>query len=128
MRAAEDKVILTVNGHTHIDHIVNVGQIPNFHVNSASYKWVGGAYRNKSYPDAIHSKFEYIEYTCPYRDSLFVSLSFDPAKGQIDIRGRETEWVGKSPSELGIGPLPDLVDGKEIYPRIRTRQLKTRIK
>ena len=121
--SAADKVLLAVNGRTHIDHVDRAGRISYLHVNSASYKWVGGSYRNKSYPPEIHSKFRYVEYTCPYRDSLFTTLTINPSSGRIDIKGRESQWVGKSPSQLGIADKPNLTDGKEICPRIRSRQL-----
>ncbi len=123
LNSAADKVLLAVNGHTHIDHVARVGKISYLHVNSASYKWVGGSYRNKSYPAEVHSKFRWVEYTCPYRDSLFTTLTIDPASGRIDVKGRESQWVGKSPSQLGIAAKPDLTDGKEICPKIRSRQL-----
>ena len=124
LNSAADKVLLAVNGHTHIDHVARVGRISYLHVNSASYKWVGGSYRNKSYPPEVHSRFRYVEYTCPYRDSLFTTLTIDPSRGRIDVKGRESQWVGKSPSQLGIADKPNLTDGKEICPKIRSRQLK----
>jgi len=123
LNSAADKVLLAVNGHTHIDHVARVGKISYLHVNSASYKWVGGSYRNKSYPAEVHSKFRWVEYTCPYQDSLFTTLTIDPANGRIDVKGRESQWVGKSPSQLGIAAKPDLTDGKEICPKIRSRQI-----
>ena len=125
LNSAGDKVLLAVNGHTHIDHVDRVGEISYLHVNSASYKWVGGSHRNKSYPAEIHSKFRWIEYTCPYQDSLFTTLTIEPANGRIDVKGRESQWVGKSPSQLGIAAKPDRTDGKEICPKIRSRQLGT---
>ena len=123
LNSAADKVLLAVNGHTHIDHVDRVGEISYLHVNSASYKWVGGSHRNRSYPAEIHSKFRWIEYTCPYQDSLFTTLTIDPANGRIDVKGRESQWVGKSPSQLGIAAKPDRTDGKEICPKIRSRRL-----
>ena len=123
LNAAADKVLLAVNGHTHIDHVAHAGRIPCLHVNSASYKWVGGSYRNKSYPADIHARFRWVEYTCPYRDSLFTTLTIDPARGRIDVKGRESRWVGKSPAQLGVAAKPDLIDGKEICPEIRSRRI-----
>ncbi len=125
LNSAVDKVLLAVNGHTHIDHVARAGKISCLHVNSASYRWVGGSYRNKSYPAEVHSKFRLVEYTCPYRDSLFTTLTIDPVSGRIDVKGRESQWVGKSPSQLGIASKPNLTDGKEICPIIRSRHLGT---
>jgi len=121
--AAADKVLLAVNGHTHIDHVARVGKLSYLHVNSASYKWVGGSHRNKSYPAKVHSKFRWIEYTCPYRDSLFTTLTLDPTNGRIELKGRESQWVGKSPSQLAIPTKHGLTNGKEICPKIRSRQI-----
>jgi 3',5'-cyclic-AMP phosphodiesterase len=123
LNSAADKVLLAVNGHTHIDHVAHAGRVPCLHVNSASYKWVGGSYRNKSYPTEIHSRFRWVEYTCPYRDSLFTTLTIDPVRGRIDVKGRESRWVGKSPAQLGVAAKPDLIDGKEICPEIRSRRI-----
>ena len=124
LNSAADRILLAINGHTHIDHVARAGKIPCLHVNSASYQWVGGSYRNRSYPAAIHSRFRWIEYTCPYRDSLFTTLTIDPASGRIDVKGRESQWVGKSPSELGVAAKPGLSDGREICPRIRSRKIE----
>jgi predicted phosphodiesterase len=123
LNAAADKVLMAVNGHTHIDHLARVGKISYLHVNSASYKWVGGSHRNKSYPPEVHSKFRLIEFTCPYLDSLFATLTLDPAKGRIELKGRESQWVGKSPSQLAIPTKHGLTNGKEICPKIRSRQI-----
>ena len=123
LNAAAEKVLLAVNGHTHIDHVARVGKLSYLHVNSASYKWVGGSHRNKSYPPEIHTKFRWIEYTCPYRDSLFATLTVDPAKGLIQLKGRESQWVGKSPSQLATPTKYGLTNDKEICPKIRSRQL-----
>ncbi len=123
LNAAADKVLLAVNGHTHIDHVARAGKLSYLHVNSASYKWVGGSHRHKSYPPEVHSKFRSVEYTCPYRDSLFATLTIDPAKGRIEVKGRESQWVGKSPSQLAIPTKYGLTNGKEICPKIRSRQI-----
>ena len=123
LNGAVDKVLLAVNGHTHIDHLERAGKLSYLHVNSASYKWVGTSHRNKSYPPEVHSKFRWIEYTCPYRDSLFTTLTLDPVKGRIELKGRESQWVGESPSQLAIPTKYGLTNGKEICPKIRNRQL-----
>jgi Icc protein len=123
LNAAADKVLLAVNGHTHIDHLAKAGPLSYLHLNSASYKWVGEAYRNRSYPDEVHSKFRWIEYTCPYRESLFATLTLDPANGRIEVRGRESQWMGQSPAQLSVPTKHGLTNGLEICPMIRSRRL-----
>ncbi|MEE2640962.1 MAG: metallophosphoesterase [Planctomycetota bacterium] len=123
LNSAADRVLLAVNGHTHIDHLAHAGKLSCLHINSASYKWVGGSYRNKSYPAEIHQQHRWVEYTCPYRECLFTTLTIDPGKGQIDVRGKTTGWVGKSPAELGIPDQKDVVNGKQVCPQIRSRRI-----
>lgn len=121
--SAADKVILAINGHSHIDEIVRVRDVTFLHVNSASYKWVGGDHRHESYPEAIHAEHPWISYTCPYRDPLFATIVVDPATRAVRVEGRRSRWVGASPAELGSDPHPALIHGEQIAPRIRDRAL-----
>ena len=123
LNAAADKILLAVNGHTHIDHLVRVGKVINLHINSASYYWVGGSYQHKSYSDKIHAAHPYIQYTCPYAQPLFTTLTIEPGTGRLKLKGSQSHWVGKSPAELGLDSHPELIDGEEICPRIRERHL-----
>ena len=120
---AADKVILAVNGHSHIDAMIRVKNVTYLHVNSASYQWVGGKHKHESYSKDIHATYPWISYTCPYRDSLFARLTVEPQNLTIRVKGRQSEWVGKSPAELGVDLNPDLTNGEEIAPRIRDRQI-----
>jgi predicted phosphodiesterase len=123
LSSAADKILLTVNGHTHIDHLVRVGKLINLHINSASYYWIGASHQHKSYADEIHAAHPYIQYTCPYQQPLFATLMIEPASGRIHVKGSESHWVGQSPAELGLEPPADLAVGEQICPRIRTRRL-----
>ncbi len=119
-----EKVVLVINGHTHIDATMNIAKVPYLHVNSASYKWVGGGHKHESYPKEIHARYRWVQYTCPYRESLFTTLTFDPKAGTISVKGKMSEWVGPSPKKLGINRWPGLTHGKEITPQIRARQIE----
>ncbi len=119
-----DKVVISVNGHTHIDDLVRVGRVPYFHVNSASYQWVGGDFKHESYPKEIHDKYPWIGHTCPYKDSLFTTLTFDPESGTISVKGRKSEWLGSSPAELGAKFDEEARNGEEIVPFIRDWEIK----
>ncbi len=120
---AADKIILVINGHSHIDEVLRIKGVTYMHVNSASYQWVGGNYRHDSYAQEVHAKYPWISYTCPYRDSLFATLTFDPKSLAVGVEGRQSEWVGKAPAELGVDLGPSLTNGEEISPRIRDRRL-----
>ena len=71
----------------------------------------------------IHAKHPSISYTCPYRDSLFTTLTVEPRTSAIHVKGCRSSWVGKSPAELGLDMHPGLTNGEEIAPRIRDRDI-----
>ena len=119
---AADKVILSINGHSHIDQVVRVKNVTYLHVNSASYQWVGSDNRHESYAKEIHEAHPWISCTCPYRDPLFATLTVDPETSTIQLQGAGSSWVGKSPAELGLDLNPELTSGEEIAPRIRDRE------
>lgn len=123
LAASADKVVLVINGHSHIDDVLQVKNVTYMHVNSASYKWVGGDYQHESYSQQIHKEYPWISYTCPYRDSLFATLTFDPQTLSIRVEGRDSEWVGKTPKQLGVKLDPKLTHGEEVSPVIRDRRL-----
>lgn len=118
MQQHRDRILLALNGHTHIDALQYVGDIPVVTVNSASYYWVGEKYAHESYPAAIHESHPWISKTCPYKDPLFTFLSIHPAKGTITIQGKKGSWTGPSPAALHYTE-PPLATGKEIVPFIR---------
>lgn len=123
LEAAADKVILVINGHSHIDHVLRVRNVTHLHVNSASYQWVGGDHRHQSYSVAIHEAHPWISCTCPYQDALFATLIIDPETHRIRVEGTSSRWVGKSPAELGVDKNPGLIHGEHISPGIRDRKI-----
>ena len=125
--AAADRVILVINGHSHTDQMVRVAGVTHLHVNSASYRWVGGDHRHSSYAEDIHEKHPWIACTCPYRDGLFARITIDPGDLEIRVEGVGSSWVGASPAELGVDLDPRLTNGEEIAPRIRDRRI-TRVR
>ena len=48
LSAASDKVLLALNGHSHIDDAVRVDGVTYLHINSASYQWVGGDFQHEA--------------------------------------------------------------------------------
>lgn len=115
MTTAADRILLAINGHTHIDECLEVGGVQYWHVNSASYYWVGSQYKHESLSKELHAKYPAMSSTCPYRDSLFAFLEIDFARGLLTMTGRESVWIGPSPSDLGIA------DNPQITPAIRPR-------
>lgn len=102
---AADKILVAINGHTHIDAQYEVKNINYVHLNSASYFWIGGKFSHDSYPKDIIQAHPLIASTCPYKDPLFTTMTIDPIRSLITFEGRESTWVGKSPEALGYdGP------------------------
>ena len=121
------KILLAINGHTHINAAFEVGGINYVHINSASYYWVGGKYKHESYPKELVKDHEWIAYTCPYKDTLFSMLTIDPVNHTVMIQGASTQWVGKSPQELGC-ELPSAMGQEQIIsPMISNRKIRKRL-
>ena len=115
-----DKVLFAMNGHTHIDYVVKVGDVVYWHVNSASYYWVGGDFTHPSYTKEIHRKFPYLAYTCPYQEPLYAALTIDPKNGMIRVEGTNTKWQGPSPLELQVMSV-ERAGENSVRPRITHR-------
>lgn len=123
---AADKVVLAVNGHSHLDARHRIRGVTYLHINSASYYWVGSAHQHESYPQSVHAAHPWISHTCPYCDSLFALLTLDPRAGIVQVTGRTSQWVGKSPAELGVDLAAKLRPGEAAVPRISDRRIKLR--
>ncbi len=125
LASASDKILLAINGHTHVDSLLEIKGIRYATINSASYFWVGGNFKHEMYSKEIHDAHPYIASTCPYRDPLFTLLTIDLKGGTIKIDGKKSEWVGKSPSELSFTDKTFFKADVEIVPYIRPVKFKT---
>ncbi|GAG00497.1 unnamed protein product, partial [marine sediment metagenome] len=123
LSTASSQVVLALNGHSHIDDLVRVDNVNYLHVNSASYVWVGKSFGHPSYSKEILSAYPRLAFACPYRDALFTTLTLEPDSGDITIQERKSEWVGESPAQLGRDKHPNLINGEQIAPRIRSRRI-----
>ena len=121
---AADRVLLALNVHTHIDELIELNGIHYWHVNSASYYWVGGSYKHESLPPDVHAKYPAMSSTCPYRDPLFAFLEVDVESRSLAITGRQSTWIGSSPADLGVPSKPELRHGQQIVPEIRERKFE----
>ncbi|MGC6459828.1 MAG: metallophosphoesterase family protein, partial [Akkermansiaceae bacterium] len=79
-----DKILLCLNGHSHIDQLLTIDGINYLHVNSASYYWLGGKIR-----------------TAFYRDPLFTIMTLDKESGEISFTAADSVWSNGSPEEVG---------------------------
>lgn len=118
LNKASDKILIVINGHTHLDYTLKVDDIDYLHLNSASYFWGGGKYKHDSYSKAVHEKHPYLCYTFPYRDALYSLMTFDFKTGKITVKGVKSEWMGQSPAEMNYTDMLPIAPDKEIKPSI----------
>ena len=95
-----NKVIACFNGHAHNDSADEINGIWYVHINSMSYKWLGEEYEHLRYSEQVDKDFKWIKYTAPYKEPLFTIVEISTA-GRIRIEGKESEYVGPSPWDVG---------------------------
>lgn len=123
LSTASDKILLAINGHTHIDASVTIAGVTYVHINSASYFWAGERFKHNSYSEAVHKEHPWIAYTFPYQNSLFTTLEIDPTTSNIKIQGKTSHWQGKSPVDLGYKDESGITANQEIVPYISARHI-----
>jgi len=116
-----NKVIASFCGHNHDDYAVEINGIHYIRINSSSYSWLGGKYKEKSYSDDIHKKYKWLQHTAPYKDAIWAEVEINPIEGKITIKGQQTSWVGKDPWQRGMSI--EQKNPKITGPRISNRTL-----
>ena len=96
------KIVACLNGHSHVDSLVQIAGIPYLHINSASYYWVGGKER-----------------MAYYADPLFTTLTINSETATLELSAKSSRWKEKSPKQIGYfereNPPPESI----VTPRIR---------
>ena len=102
LKNAPNGVILSANGHYHTDGGVDkVDDTLFWDVNSLSCCWLGTKYVCEGrYGEEIDEKCKSIRYVAPYKDAVYAIVTID--EEAIRIQGTKSEFVGKTPEELGI--------------------------
>ncbi len=121
-KAEGGKVIACICGHHHTDYMTDINGIYYIQINSASYRWVGGDYKQVRYNNAIDEKYPWIKYTIPYEKPLFTFVEINP-KGQLTIESSKTKFVGAGPEEMNM---PERPENDPITPKISGRKIKFR--
>jgi predicted phosphodiesterase len=121
LNAGWQRVLACFSGHHHLNDMVRVNEIPYVQVNSMSYFWVGERCENFAYAEHIHAARPMLQFTAPYRDPLWSTVTIDPGAGEVRIEGRESEWAGQAPKELGY--MAPLARRKGMSPRVDPRRI-----
>ncbi len=105
-----DKVLVCINGHSHLDQHVVVDGINYVHINSASYYWLGGQVR-----------------LAEYKDPLFTTLVVDPAAGTVTIEESTSRWTDGTPEDAGYFENGKNADIKDVVkPQISSREIRNK--
>ncbi|MEA5258357.1 metallophosphoesterase [Arcicella aquatica] len=100
-KAGFTKVQAVFSGHHHLDYYNKINDIHYIQINSMSYQWLGDQYKYSRYGSEVDKSHPMIKYTVPYKDPIwaYVEISSD---NTLSIYGKKTEFVGPSPTELGL--------------------------
>ena len=105
----QHKILLCINGHTHVDSLLQVNGVTYLHINSASYKWVGGATR-----------------MAYYKDPLFTTITIDPEKSIVTVESNSSTWKAAPLADSGYFDRDDAPPETIVVPAIRRRKINTR--
>ena len=123
LSAHASKIILAINGHSHVDQFIEVGGVSYLHLNSASYYWVGEKHKHFSLDASTHTAFPDLSRTCLYAEVLFGILTLDRKEGKLTLSGKKSSWIGPSPLELGYGILSKEEQDLYVQPQISDRKI-----
>lgn len=103
----QEKVILCINGHSHVDQRLDIGGVTYLHCNSASYFWLGGEVR-----------------LAKYKDPLYATMTIDKSKSEIRIEGAQSQWLNGTPQDANFFAGKEVGFEKIVVPEIRDRVLQ----
>lgn len=101
-----EKIVICLNGHTHLDSLHRVGEVNYLHLNSASYFWVGGEVRRAYYSDPLYS-----------------TVTIDLENSEVVVSGKASTWRDRSPEQLGYFKREGRPPEEAVTPQIRDRRI-----
>jgi len=108
METHKEKVICSLNGHSHTDYHFKQNDIDYIGINSMSYQWVSGKYKStERFSKELYKEYGNLEHIAAYKESLYAFATLDP-KGTMKIEGVKSDWVSPSPYKMGM---PKSIDG-----------------
>ncbi len=99
-RTRQRRVVACFCGDLHLDAVNCTNGIYYVYINSMSNYWMGDGYQTIRYNGLVDSHYPWIKYTAPYKDPLYAVVTIKA--GKMIIEGKESEYVGPSPQELGF--------------------------
>lgn len=100
MESHKEKIICSLNGHSHTDYHHKQNDIDYIGINSMSYQWVSGKYEStKRFPKELYKEYGNLHHIGAYKDPLYAFATLNP-KGTMKIEGLKSDWVSPSPYEI----------------------------
>jgi len=94
------RVILSLNGHTHVDGMCVAAGVPMVTINSASNHWMGEEYATVRYSETICRMYPHLPNCAPYQAALYSVITISDEG--IEMTGVDSVFVGKTPKELNF--------------------------
>ncbi|WP_186755057.1 metallophosphoesterase family protein [Echinicola salinicaeni] len=117
------KVIAAFSGHQHLNWHLELDGVNHVQINSASYKYSGRDHEKVfgRYPESVEKEYPILPSADPYDDSLFAIVEINGNVRQINIQGREANFVPPSPYDLGYYEYTDQMSPSS---KIDSRKIK----
>jgi len=98
---APNKVLMSINGHEHIDEAEEVNGIWYYNVNSITSYWVGEAFTAQNrYGEEVDKNYPWLCCTIPYKEAVYPIITID--ENGATVKGKQSVFVGPGPEELGV--------------------------
>ena len=100
INAGKQRIIMCINGHSHLDGLEIVDGVPALDINSSAHTWMGGEYVYRNFDDETEEKYPYLCNVAPYKEAVFACITMMPH--EIHVKGYSSEFLGPTPYELGL--------------------------
>ena len=98
---APNKVLMSVNGHEHMDEAEKIDGVWYYNVNSISMQWLGENFAVKErYGKEMDEIYPWLCCTVPYDKPVYAIITVDEAGAKV--RGTNANFVGPAPEEIGV--------------------------
>lgn len=93
------RVLLCINGHTHVDIYTEWNGVGYYTLNSMSNHWIGTKFAQNRFSDEIEAAFPNLKYTFPYQNPLYAIVELNN-KGAY-VEGKTGEFIKPGPTDMG---------------------------
>lgn len=119
------KVLMVFSGHHHKDYHNVINGIHLIQINSMSYHWQGDRFADQhAFSEDLFMQYPRLRNMAFYKEPLWAVVEIT-AEGLCTIQGRSSDFVGRSPAELGM---PKRLHDYPVVPCISDRRIQLSLK